>query len=60
MKTLYILFIFGFMGWAFYEQTQTSPNVFIQVIGVLVFFFGMMKLMAKVPSNSKEEEDKDV
>lgn len=48
------------MGWAFYEQTQTSPNVFIQVIGVLVFFFGMMKLMAKVPSNSKEEEDKDV
>lgn len=48
------------MGLAFYEQTKPEPNIFIQVIGVLVFFFGMMKLMSKVSSNSKEKEGDDV
>lgn len=48
------------MGWAFYEQTQPNPNVFIQAIGVLVFFFGMMKLMSKVSSNTKNNDDENV
>ncbi|WP_035678621.1 hypothetical protein [Flavobacterium limnosediminis] len=60
MKTIYIILIFALMGWAFYEQTKPEPNIFIQVIGVLVFFFGMMKLMSKVSSNSKDKEDDNV
>ena len=60
MKTIYIVLIFGLMGWAFYEQTKTNPNVFVQVIGVLAFFYGMMKLMSKTPSNHKEKKEDEV
>lgn len=60
MKTIYILLIFGLMGWAFYEQTKPNPNVFIQVIGVLAFFYGMMKLMSKVSSNNNDKNEEDV
>lgn len=60
MKTIYIILIFGLMGWAFYEQTKPVPNVFIQVVGVLAFFFLMMKLMSKVSSNNKDKEEEDV
>lgn len=42
---------------AFYEQTKPKPNIIITVIAIAVFMFGMMKLMAKVPS--KKPEDKD-
>ena len=48
------------MGWAFYEQTKPNPNVIVQVIGVAVFFYGMMKLMSKTPSNNQEKEEDDV
>lgn len=60
MKTIYVVLIFGMMGWAFYERTKPNPNVIIQAIGVLVFFYGMMKLMAKVSSNTNDKEEKDV
>ncbi|WP_313807293.1 hypothetical protein [Flavobacterium sp.] len=58
MKAFYILLFIAIIGYTFYEQSKPEPNVWIQAIGVLVFFFGMMKLMAKIPSNTKEE-DKD-
>lgn len=60
MKTIYIILIFLAMGWAFYEQTKPNPNVIIQVIGVAVFFYGMMKLMSKTPSNNPDKEEEDV
>ncbi|WP_430612378.1 hypothetical protein [Flavobacterium sp. JP2137] len=66
MKILYIIVTLLFIGWAFYEQTQVHPNIWIQVVGVILFFYGMMRLMSKVPSNhtsvtkakSSEENDK--
>jgi arginine exporter protein ArgO len=60
MKTIYIVLIFGLIGWAFYEQSKPNPNVIIQVVGVLAFFYGMMKLMSKVSSNNKDKEEDDV
>lgn len=60
MKTIYILLIFAAIGWAFYEQSKPAPNVILQVIGIAVFFYGMMKLMAKTPSNNQEKEEDDV
>lgn len=42
---------------AFYEQTKPQPNIIITVIAIAVFMFGMIQLMAKVPS--KKPEDKD-
>ncbi|MGX7668521.1 hypothetical protein [Flavobacterium pedocola] len=59
MKTVYILLLLIVFGVAFYEQSKPNPNIWIQVVGVVIFFYGMMKLMSKTPSNHKDEE-KDV
>lgn len=60
MKTIFIIVMFGMGGWGLYEQTQPHPNIWIQVIAVVIFFYGMMRLMAKVPSENQEREEEDV
>jgi NADH:ubiquinone oxidoreductase subunit H len=45
---------------AFYEQSLEKKNVYIQVISIVVFMIGMMKLSAKVPSKNQEKEEEDV
>ena len=58
MKSIIYLAGFVLMIWALIEQTREKPNVFIQIFAVVVFFFMMMKLMNKTPSNfDKNQED---
>jgi hypothetical protein len=57
MKKLLLPIMCIAIFFAFYEQTKPNPNIIITVIAIAVFMFGMMKLMAKVPS--KKPEDKD-
>ncbi|MCF8320421.1 MAG: hypothetical protein K9I35_04335 [Flavobacterium sp.] len=45
---------------AFYEQSLDKKNVYIQVISIVIFMIGMMKLSAKVPSKNQEKEEDDV
>jgi hypothetical protein len=45
---------------AFYEQSLEKKNVYIQVISIVIFMIGMMKLSTKVPSKNQEKEDDDV
>lgn len=52
MKFLIYIAVFGLMFWALVEQTKSQPNIYIQIVAVLVFFFLMMYLMNKTPSNS--------
>ena len=40
-----------------WEQTKINPNIWIQVIGVLTFFYGMSKLSAKTPSKNNENQE---
>ena len=40
-----------------WEQTKINPNIWIQVIGVLIFFYGMSKLSAKTPSKNNENQE---
>ena len=42
---------------AFYNQGQEKPNLFVTVIAVVIFMFGMMKLSSKVPSKNQDEEE---
>ena len=57
MKKLLIpIIIIGFY-FAYQEQNKPQPNMYITIGAVVVFMFGMMKLMAKVPS--KKPEDKN-
>ncbi len=45
---------------AFFEQVSEEKNVYITVVAIVVFMFGMMQLSAKTPSKNQEKEDKDV
>lgn len=45
---------------AFYEQTAADKNVYVTVIAMAVFMFGMMQLSAKTPSKNQEKEEEDV
>ena len=45
---------------AFFEQVSDDKHVYITVIAIAVFMFGMMRLSAKTPSKNQEKDDKDV
>lgn len=59
-KVIWIAVTLIFLIWAFVEQTKAEPNVWIQVIGVLLFFYAMMRLSQKVnQSEVKKSEQVD-
>jgi hypothetical protein len=63
MKKLIIPMMFVAILVAFFEQVSAEKNVYITVIALAVFMFGMMRLSAKTPSknqNNQEKEEKDV
>ena len=39
------------------EQIKKTPSIWIQIIGIIIFFYGMMKLSAKTPSKNQENEE---
>lgn len=45
---------------AFYEQVSTDRNIYVTVVAIAVFMFGMMQLSAKTPSKNQDKEEKDV
>ena len=45
---------------AFYEQSLEKKNVYISVIAIVVFMFGMMKLSARTPSKNQEKKEDDI
>jgi len=57
MKIILIIGAFALMIWALIEQTKEKPNIYIQVIAVIIFFFFMRNLMNKTPSNFEKQND---
>lgn len=45
---------------ALYEQSKSDKNVYIMVIAVVVFMYGMIQLSAKTPSKNQDKENEDV
>lgn len=37
------------------EQSKSNPNIYFQIIGIVIFIFGMSKLSAKTPSKNNNE-----
>lgn len=60
MKKLMILIMAVAIGVALYEQAKPEKNVYLMVIAIVVFMYGMMRLSAKTPSKNQEKEEKDV
>ena len=59
MKKIFMLLIVAAFFVAFYNQGQEKPNLFVAVIAVVIFMFGMLKLSSKVTSKNREEEEED-
>ena len=45
---------------ALYEQSNAHKNVYVMVIAIVVFMFGMMRLSAKTPSKNQDKEEENV
>ncbi|MGL5111083.1 MAG: hypothetical protein ACRC6O_00435 [Flavobacterium sp.] len=60
MKKIRILIVVLAIGIAFYEQTKPEKNVYLIVLALFIFMFGMMRLSAKTPSKNQIKEDNDV
>lgn len=43
-----------------YEQSKPQSNVWIMVIGIIVFMGGMMWLSSKTPSKNKDNHGDDI
>ncbi|MCA4806851.1 hypothetical protein IF084_10545 [Myroides odoratimimus] len=44
-----------FMGWTLMESSKDQPKIWVQVVGVALFFFSMARLMQKTPSNTRQQ-----
>jgi preprotein translocase subunit YajC len=60
MKKLLIPIMIIAITIAFYEQSGGDKNVYIMIIAVVVFMFGMMRLSAKTPSKNQEKKNDNV
>ena len=60
MKKLMILIMAIAIGVALYEQAKPEKNVYLMVIAIVIFMYGMMRLSAKTPSKNQDKEEKDV
>ena len=60
MKKIIIPIMLIAIAVAFYEQTTDDKNVYVGVIAMAVFMFGMMQLSTKTPSKNQEKEKEDV
>jgi hypothetical protein len=57
MKTIYIVLFFAAAFVALFEQSKAQPNMIIMIGCILIFMFGMMKLMSKVPSKNLKDDN---
>lgn len=60
MKTFKILIMILAISVALYEQVSAEKNIYITVVAIVVFMFGMMRLSAKTPSKNQDKEEEDV
>lgn len=59
MKITYIILFLGLIGLMSSRQAQGNLTIWIQAISVLLFFYGLMRLMSKTPGNNKNKNDND-
>jgi outer membrane biosynthesis protein TonB len=57
MKKLILPVMFLAILAGLYEQSKERPNIYIQIVALVVFMYGMMQLSAKTPSKHSEPEN---
>jgi outer membrane biosynthesis protein TonB len=59
MKKLILPLMFLAILAGLYEQSKDRPNIYIQIVALVVFMYGMMQLSAKTPSKHVEPENEE-
>ncbi len=54
-KNLFPIMFFAAF-YAIYEQSKPQPNIYITIIAIVIFMFGMMRLSAKTPSKNQPND----
>jgi hypothetical protein len=49
-----VALIIGVLVW---QQSLDEPNTWVQIMGFVLLFYGMMRLSRKVPSKNQEEKE---
>lgn len=60
MKRLFVPIMIIAIMVALYEQSLDDKNVYIMVIAIVVFMYGMLRLSAKTPSKNQDKNEDDV
>lgn len=60
MKKLLIPIIIIAIIVALYEQSKADKNIWVMIVAVVIFMFGMMRLSAKIPSKNQHKNEDDV
>ena len=59
MKAFKILIMILAIGVALYEQVSDKKNIYIMIVAIVVFMYGMMQLSAKTPSKNQDKDEQD-
>lgn len=59
MKKFLIPIMIIAFGIAFYEQSKEKSNLYIEIIAIVIFMYGMLQLSAKTPSKNDDNLDED-
>ena len=57
MKAFKIIIMILAISVALYEQVSEEKNIYIMIVAIVVFMFGMMQLSAKTPSKNNYKEE---
>lgn len=60
MKNAILLIMVAGIALAFYGQNDTPKNVWLTVIGVILFMGGMMWLSSRTPSKNQQQDDDEI
>jgi len=60
MKKILIPILILAVIFALKVKDDAAREVYLTIIGIAVFMFGMMRLSAKTPSKNKDKEDQNV
>ena len=60
MKFSFILLMVIAIIVALYEQSLANKNIYIMVVAIVIFMYGMLRLSAKTPSKNQEKEEDNV
>ncbi len=56
-KIIIFILVLVVIGVLFWQQSLEQSNTWVQIMGFVLLFYGMMRLSRKVPSKNNDNEE---